>query len=277
MFFRSAFLCVLACIFSLSAYAENPQLLLAKVYKGDIELSQYWVSEKLDGVRGYWDGKQLRTRQGHTISAPQWFVEALPHVALDGELWIGRERFDEVSAIIRRHQATEQDWRKVKYMLFDLPGHPGTFNERMVALKRLVAKIDRQWVQMIPQRKLADEEALMALLDQVVEQGGEGLMLHKGESRYRSGRRADLLKLKPWQDAEATVVAHLPGKGKYEGKLGALLVEMPGGMRFRLGSGFTDQQRADPPPLGSQVTYKYTGLTLRGVPRFASFLRVYRP
>jgi DNA ligase-1 len=102
-------------------------------------------------------------------------------------------------------------------------------------------------------------------------------MLHRADSQYATGRSAALLKLTPWQDAEARVVAHLPGKGKYAGMLGALQVQMPDGRRFALGSGFTDAERRNPPLLGTQVTYRYRELTRHGIPRFARFLRVREP
>ncbi len=70
------------------------------------------------------------------------------------------------------------------------------------------------------------------------------------------------------------MVGHLPGKGKHAGRLGALLVEMPTGQRFRLGAGLSDADRANPPPIGSWVTYRFRGTHEGGLPRFASFVRV---
>jgi len=257
--------------------AEKTELQLAKVYEQGIDASQYWVSEKLDGVRGYWDGKRLVTRGGNPIAAPEWFTEVLPDYPLDGELWIGREQFEAVSAIVRRKQPDNSDWLAVRYMLFDLPGHAGTFTERVEAMEALVGRIGKSWVRMIPQYRLNTEAALLNELDRVVFAGGEGLMLHHQNALYQSGRTNALLKLKPWQDSEARVLEHLPGKGKYKGKLGALLVETAEGVQFRLGTGFSDAQRVDPPAVGEWVTYKFTGLTRYGKPRFASFLRVYQP
>lgn len=99
-------------------------------------------------------------------------------------------------------------------------------------------------------------------------------MLHRADAAWQTGRSDVLLKMKPQHDTEAVVVAHVPGKGKYEGMLGALVVETPEGRRFRLGTGFSDAQRKAPPPVGSTVTYRYRDVTANGVPRFASFLRV---
>ena len=138
-----------------------------------------------------------------------------------------------------------------------------------------MSALNHTWVQAVPQRKVAGDAELQALLREVVRGGGEGLMLHRGASLYRAGRGDDLLKLKTHDDAEARVIAHVPGKGKHAGRLGALMVETPEGRRFALGTGFTDAQRADPPPVGSWVTYRFRGLHEgSGLPRFASFLRV---
>jgi len=248
--------------------------MLARVYRGNVRLADYWVSEKYDGVRGYWDGQQLLTRGGRRVAVPAWFTAGWPRQPLDGELWAGRGRFDAAQSAIGRDSPDDAAWREMRYMVFDLPAHPGTFDDRIPALQRLLADLGLPWVQPVAQRKVADRAALQALLNKTVHGGGEGLMLHRGASLYRGERNDDLLKLKPYEDAEATVVAHLPGKGKHAGALGALVVQTPDGLAFSLGSGFSDAQRRDPPPIGSLVTYRYIGLNASGVPRFASFLRV---
>jgi len=265
---------LLPCLPARAADAFAPSLMLAKVYRGDVRLADYWVSEKYDGVRSYWDGQQLLTRFGKPIAAPPWFTAGWPGQALDGELWAGHGRFDAAQSAVARDTADDAAWRGMRYMVFDLPGHPGPFDERIAALNKLLTELGIAWVQAVEQRKVADRRALQALLKATVNAGGEGLMLHRGDSLYRAERSDDLLKLKPYEDADATVVAHLPGKGKYAGMLGALVVEKPGGLQFSLGSGFSDAQRRDPPPIGSQVTYRYVGLHASGVPRFATFLRV---
>ena len=233
------------------------------------------MSEKYDGVRAHWDGRQLRTRGGEQINAPAGFTAGWPALPMDGELWAGRGRFEHAQSAAAREQPDDAQWRALRYMVFDLPAHPGSFDERLAALRATVSALNHTWVQAVPQRKVAGDAELQALLREVVRGGGEGLMLHRGASLYRAGRGDDLLKLKTHDDAEARVIAHVPGKGKHAGRLGALMVETPEGRRFALGTGFTDAQRADPPPVGSWVTYRFRGLHEgSGLPRFASFLRV---
>ncbi|PIF91291.1 DNA ligase-1 [Acidovorax sp. 62] len=254
--------------------ADAPALLLANVYRPGMPLADYWVSEKYDGVRGYWDGHTLRTRGGETVAAPAWFTAGWPATPMDGELWAGRGRFGHAQSTTRQQQPDDAAWRQMRFMVFDLPAHGGVFDERLGALKTLVASIQQNWVQAVPQQRVATDAALQALLQRTVRAGGEGLMLHKGSSLYRSGRSDDLIKFKTHEDTEALVVGHLPGKGKHAGRLGALLVEMPTGQRFKLGAGLTDADRADPPPVGSWVTYRFRGTHEGGLPRFASFVRV---
>ncbi len=251
-----------------------PQLMLATVYEAGIDVSEYWISEKLDGVRGYWDGEILLTRGGHPVNPPGWFTADWPTVPMDGELWIGRGRFAETSGIVRTVEPDDDDWEKVRFMVFDLPAHPGPFEERVLRMRTLLDETGIPWLQPVAQFRVDDAAELDARFDAIVAAGGEGLMLHHREAHHRIGRSEDLLKYKPYDDAEARVVGHTAGEGKYEGMLGALIVERPDGLRFRLGTGFTDAQRANPPPIGSWVTYRYNGLTSNGVPRFARFLRV---
>ena len=254
--------------------AQAPPLLLADVYRDDVDLDRYWVSEKLDGVRAYWDGERLVSRSGNRFAAPPWFVEHFPRVPLDGELWMGRGAFERLSGAVRRQTPDGGQWREIRFMVFDLPSSPATFDRRLQRLRKMFETIESPYVALVGQFRVADRGELMDALNRVVEGGGEGLMLHKDSSLYAAGRTGDLLKLKVHEDAEAVVVGHLPGKGRLAGMLGALLVEMPDGRRFRLGTGFSDEERRTPPPLGATVTYRHHGKTRNGVPRFASFLRV---
>ena len=260
-----------------TATAGPPRLMLATRHRTGIEVDQYWVSEKLDGVRGHWDGHRLRSRSGHPIEPPAWFTAGWPVVPMDGELWIGRDRFEAISTIVRAPRADDRAWRQVRFMVFDLPADGRRFEARAMRIRTLLDGTGIAWLRPVPQFRVRSAEALEARLKSVVAAGGEGLMLHHRGARYQAGRSEALLKYKPHDDAEARVVGYSAGQGKYAGMLGALIVARPDGLRFRLGSGFSDAQRARPPPIGSQVTFRYNGLTANGVPRFARFLRTRHP
>ncbi|GGE56619.1 ATP-dependent DNA ligase [Halopseudomonas oceani] len=263
-------LVVLFCA-ALSASA-NSSLMLAEVYRGEVNVADYWVSEKLDGVRARWDGQHLYSRGGYRINAPGAFTRGWPQTVMDGELWLGRGRFDEVSALARRTQSDIGQWQSVRFMVFDLPEHGGVFSERVTDMAEL-ARLGLPTLQPVAQARVADVDELDWRLEAVVAAGGEGLMLHRADARYLPGRHDALLKYKPYDDAEARVVGYTAGQGKYLGQVGALIVENGEGKRFRLGSGLSDADRADPPALGSWVTYRYNGMTATGLPRFARYLR----
>ncbi|HVV68735.1 MAG TPA: DNA ligase [Gammaproteobacteria bacterium] len=260
---------------TLTAFCQQPPpLQLANIYSNHINPKNYWVSEKLDGVRAYWNGKNLISRQGHRINAPLWFVENFPQEPLDGELWIGHNQFERVSGIIRQQNPNDAEWKKIRFMVFDMPQNPHIFTQRLEMMKKLIAAIHSEYLQVIPQYKVESPQELMQQLHTVLKAGGEGLMLHRETSHYQAVRNNDLLKLKAFVDAEAVVIAHIPGKGKYKNMLGALLVENSDKVRFKIGSGFSDAQRKNPPQIGSIITYKYFGKTKNNIPRFAGFVRI---
>lgn len=261
------------------AIAENakqttPSFLLANVLSDNIDVTQYLVSEKYDGVRAMWDGKVLRFRSGNIVNVPAWFLAKLPQQKLDGELWLGRERFEELSGVVKKNMPVDDEWKQVRYMVFELPDEPGSFAERYAKILEVVKKANWSQLIAVEQSRIADRATLQRKFDAIVKQGAEGLMLHLADALYVTGRSDVLLKLKPNLDTEAKVIGHIPGKGKYTGMLGALEMETRQGKKFRLGTGFSDVVRANPPPVGAIVTYQYKGLTKNGLPRFASYLRV---
>ncbi len=256
------------------AQADAPAMLLAETYTAGIDVAQYWVSEKYDGVRAQWDGKTLRFRSGGIVPAPAWFTSNFPAKPLDGELWIDHNQFDALSGTVRKLEPVDAEWRQVRYLVFELPGAPGSFSERIQQMQALVSQAGVPWLQAVEQAREADRATLMKHLDAVVRAGGEGLMLHLADAPYLTGRSEVLLKLKPWLDAEAIVIGYTPGKGKYQGMTGALKMEMPDGKRFRIGSGLSDALRRQPPPIGTRITYRYQHLTKSGVPRHPRYLRI---
>lgn len=237
-------------------------------------LNDYYLSEKLDGVRAYWNGKHLSSRAGNEFSAPQWFLDSLPPTPLDGELWGGRQTFDEVSGIVRRSKS-HNAWREITFMVFELPKASGDFTARYQQMLRLHAQHGNKIWQVIEQqatpKTLTDLQAMLIKLDA---EGGEGFMLKSKTAAYQGGRSADLLKVKLKNDAEAQVIAHHKGKGRLTSLMGSITVQMPNGIRFKLGSGFSDVERKIPPAIGTTISYTYHGLTKNGKPRFPVFWRV---
>lgn len=258
-----------------AAEKEAPAMLLANVWNPGIDPTGWWISEKYDGQRGYWDGRKLWTRQGNAIRAPEWFLAELPaDIALDGELWMGRGQFEETISTVGS-QTPDTRWKKVRFMVFDAPKAEGTFEQRTQFVRATLPK-GNQFVVPVAQYRCEGTKHLLAERDRVVALGGEGLMLRQPESAYETRRSPTLLKVKPYDDAEATVIGHTPGKGKFASVLGSLRVRTAEDREFSVGTGFTDAQRASPPPVGTVITYRFRGLTKNGLPRFPSFLRVRR-
>lgn len=270
---------ILLSSFPYSSFSQIPQIQLANVYERNVgaQVDDFLVSEKLDGVHAYWNGKKLISRQGNIIKAPRWFTKDFPAMVMDGELWIDRGRFEEVSRIVRCQSCDSEDWREIKFMVFDLPQSPKIFEKRYEELQKLSEISESEYWQAVEQIQLSSESELTKKLDNIVSVGGEGLMLRKKTSTYQAERNNDLLKLKKFEDMEGVVISHIPGNGKYQGKMGAILVEITDEnnrkIRFKIGSGFSDKQRENPPEIGSIVTFKFYGKTNKGTPRFASFLR----
>lgn len=253
-----------------------PPILLAHTWEGE-DPAGWWMSEKLDGVRAWWTGKHFVTRLGNVYKAPEWFTRSLPSLTLDGELWAGRGRFQETISIVRKDIPSDVEWAKITYMVFDIPVGSDTFESRQETLKgihRHASSVHgRLTWNVLPQERCHGREHMEWMLEDVESKGGEGLMLRAFGSRYEEGRSNTLLKVKTFKDAEAVIVGHEPGRGKHKGRMGAVLVEM-NGVKFKIGSGFSDAEREAPPPVGSRVTFKYQELTSGGIPRFPTFVAV---
>lgn len=261
-------------LISATAGAREPAILLANVLGPEVDVTQYLVSEKYDGVRAIWDGKVLRFRSGRDVPAPAWFIAKLPPTPLDGELWLARRKFDELSGIVRKIEPLDDEWKLVNYMIFEMPDAPGSFERRYERIREVVAAANWSQLHAVGQTRVTGRAELKRRFDAIVKAGAEGLMLHLADAPYVTGRSDVLLKLKPLLDTEATVIRHIPGKGKHAGRLGALEVRTKDGIVFRLGTGFSNAARDNPPPVGSLVTYTYREITPSGKPRFASFLRI---
>jgi DNA ligase 1 len=251
----------------------TPPLLLAHKWETEIDITGWWLSEKLDGVRAYWDGKQFLSRLGNRFYPPPWFVENFPDHPLDGELWGGRKLFQRTVGIVKRQDQSPL-WKDLLYVVFDAPAHPGGFEDRIAHARQVIEERSLTYARIHEQALCNGLDHLREELSRVEGLGGEGLMARKPRSKYEAGRSSTLLKVKTFHDAEARVVGHAPGAGRHKGRLGALVVELADGTRFNVGTGFSDAEREEPPPIGSIVTFRYQELSDGGVPRFPSFVGV---
>lgn len=253
--------------------AQKPQLMHAYQWDGKTDVTGWWISEKLDGIRGIWTGKELVSRAGNPIRVPAWFTNNFPPFGLDGELWISRGRFADISGIVHRKDAGDA-WKQVSYYIFDVPHEQKAFEARLAMAEAWFNAHPSDVAKILKQIRCKGNDHLIRLLSEVEKKGGEGLMIRRPGSLYTNGRSTDILKVKTYHDAEAVVIEHIGGKGKYKGKMGSIRVELPNGIQFRIGTGFTDRQRENPPPVGSIITFKYKEINPSGIPRDASFLRV---
>lgn len=315
-------------------HASDTILLLTDYHKSPPpDLQGFLVSEKLDGVRGIWNGKTLKTRGGRILTPPACFIKDFPPFALDGELWIERGSFEEVASITSTlckdcacdtaHTQSKTNnlapwqqstWGKVRYYVFDVPDSGGqlgispessqpkhfrTLTQRLSVLESYLKQHPNTPILIIKQTPINSQKELFTLLDTLTKQGAEGLVLRKDAAPYERGRTSNALKLKRYDDAECKIIAHNPGKGKYRGMLGSITCEQEFApaqsqqnkasksttapqsvkkvLHFKIGSGFSDEQRQNPPPLGTIITYKHYGFTRNGIPRFAIFHRIYTP
>ena len=215
------------------------------------------MSEKLDGVRCYWDGSTMFTRNGNQIFAPKEWVKNLPSIALDGELWSGRDDFQSIVSIVRRQDPDVEKWKTIKFMIFDGPLLKGNFSKRLTILKEELAKNPNETVKLIEQTKCNDKKHLVELMDKICGGKGEGVMLKDPNSKYEGTRSYSLLKVKRFEDAEATVIGHHRGSGRCDTMCGAIQVREKDGTEFKIGSGFTDADRRKPPKKGSIVTFNF--------------------
>ena len=252
------------------ASADAPPLLLAHRWE-DQDPTGWWMSEKLDGVRAYWDGKRFISRLGNPFLAPDWFVEGLPDFPLDGELFGGRGRFQQTVSVARRADGG-QAWRSLNFVIFDAPGLESSFEDRIAHLEDHFGAKPWELAEVLAHRQCEGVDDLRSELARIEGLGGEGVMLRRPGSRYVAGRSTTLLKVKSFFDTEARVVGHQAGAGRHKGRLGALLVELANGTPFKVGTGLSDAQRESPPDIGEIVTVRYQELTQAGVPRFPTFV-----
>jgi len=250
-----------------------PKVLLANKYdKNKHQVGGWWVSEKLDGVRAWWDGEKFWSRLGNMFYAPEWFRDAMPKdQVLDGELFMGRRMFQETISVVRSQDESDR-WKDITFMVFDVPSQgKKPFEARIQVMKEVCH--NRPYTQFVEQRMITPEDDIAQMLKEIEELGGEGLMLRAPKSKYVGTRSNTLLKVKSFKDDEAKIIGYATeGKGRLKGMTGSLLVVNRDGKKFKVGSGLTDQLRETPPPIGAIITYKYQELTKAGKPRFPTYV-----
>ncbi|WP_320040252.1 DNA ligase [uncultured Desulfobacter sp.] len=253
--------------------AETPHLQKARSYTGNEDITGWVMSEKLDGIRGYWDGSRLLTRKGLPLHPPPWFIENFPTFELDGELWSKQGEFEFIQSVVLDANPGP-GWEKINYHIFEAPNQKGTFLQRLDRTKQWFALHPNAHVRVIPQTLVQDRFYLNRFVIDVESRGGEGVILKNPNMPYHTGRSEHVLKVKKARDMEGLVIGINKGKGKYEKAMGSLTLKLENGVIFKLGTGFSDMVRNNPPAVGTTVTFKYHGFSINGVPKFASFLRV---
>ena len=264
----------LSCLMSSTSYAQKPELFLLHAYRKSQDVTGWVMSEKLDGVRAYWDGQQLISRGGNVFNAPKSFLQDFPPFALDGELWTKRGDFENIVSIVRQHNPDER-WSKISYNVFEVPYQKGGLSERLSVLQAYLESSSNKLIsiKIVKQLKVKNKTHLNDFSQQIISQGGEGVVVRNPAERYQTGRLNSALKLKAHQDEDCEVTGYKSGRGKYQGMVGSLKCQLKNQTVINIGSGLSDKQRQYPPEIGSTVTFKYYGLTGKGLPRFPVFLR----
>lgn len=252
-------------------------MLLAKKYESAKHDPTGWfVSEKLDGYRAFWDPKKKMffSRNGLEFKVPPFFIKNAPKVPLDGEIWYGRQAWEKAGTI-RHDVPVKEEWEKLYFKVFDAPEHGGIYEERVEYLKTLFAGDKHKYFKLVETWVCKGHDDLMADLEKYTKDGAEGLMIRKPGSLYETKRSNTLLKVKSFDDEEAEVIAHTVGKGRLAGLVGALTVKNEKGT-FNVGSGLNDhlRQPENAPPIGSIITFKYWDVTKNGIPKFPVFMRM---
>ncbi len=241
-----------------------------KIYD-EQNISGWVMSEKLDGIRGYWDGNQLYTKKGKKINVPKWFISNFPPFALDGELYTKRDDFEYIQRTVL-DKVPSDGWEKITYNIFEVPDSKGDFLHRLTKAKEWFSLHPNKNIRIIEQISCKDEEELNVFLEQIVALKGEGVIVKDPMQTYHTGRSPHILKVKKFQDMEGMVVGY--NYDKITNKFKSLILKIENGIKFNLGGGFSDQQKKNPPKIGDNITFKYYGFTKYGKPKFASFLRV---
>lgn len=241
----------------------------------------YAISEKFDGVRGIWDGKEMFSKNGKKLVIPPCFAEKLAVLELkdgefvEGELWVDYGKFAEVSSLARRKNPTCAEFESVKYLIFNAQlNESSDFLANLSKIQSILESHKTPQIRTITQHKFSSSKELQDFFDAVVAKGGEGVILRDSHTAF---------KLKAQHDAECKIIDYTRGKGRLSGKVGAIVCEsladknagIKNGIIFRIGSGLSDEMRTNPPKIGTIITYKFSGVSKNSVPLHTRFWRVY--
>ena len=263
---------VLVSFLCLLSYAQAPNLFLLKTYKDDLNVTGWIMSEKLDGVRAFWDGQKLISRSGKIFTPPTSFIRGFPPFALDGELWSKRDDFEHIVSIVNT-QDSSQGWDELTYNVFELPEQEGGFFERLAVLEDYLSDHKADKLRVLKQTRIHDRGELKRYFDRLIGLGAEGVVVRDPHQKYYTGRRRSSVKYKSFFDDECRLLSITEGKGKFSGQMGVMECDYWGKL-IKIGSGFTNEQRMHPPKIGSVISFKYYGLTKLGNPKYPVFLRV---
>lgn len=244
-------------------------------------IESYAISEKFDGVRGIWDGKEMFSKNGKKLAIPPCFAEKLAILELkdgefvEGELWTDYGKFAEVSSLARRKNPTCTEFESVKYLIFNAQlNESSDFLANLSKIQSILESHKTPQIRTITQHKFSSSKELQNFFDAVVAKGGEGVILRDSHTAF---------KLKAQHDAECKIIDYTRGKGRLSGKVGAIVCEsladknagIKNGIIFRIGSGLSDEMRTNPPKIGTIITYKFSGVSKNSVPLHTRFWRVY--
>ncbi len=253
--------------FTLGLFALDVQK--PKVYKNQ-DINGWYMSEKLDGIRAYWNGKNLYTKNGNIIHTPKDFTKNFPNFELDGELWTKRDDFENIQSIVLDTKPSKK-WKTITYNIFEVPNAKGDFLSRLKKAKKWFSSYPNQYVKIIKQIECKNKKHLDKFLEHIISLKGEGVIIKNPTKAYHTGRSKDILKVKKFLDMEGLVVGY---NYKENNKFKSLKIKLKNGVVFNLGGGFSTEEKKNPPKIGDIVTFKYYGFTKKAKPKFASFLRV---
>ena len=265
----------------------------------------WYISEKYDGYRARWMKQDniFLSRNEKPFNAPDWFKQSIPDEDFDGELWVGRDNFEKMG-VVRKKIPIDEEWKAIKYIVYDLPNLKVPFKERIKSLKKIVEDNNKQWDEykltldesyhhlkspliFAKQTIIKNKDHLEMIYQEIIKEGGEGIMLKHPDSTYENKRSNMMLKYKPVFDEEAIIIDYKLGKGKYEGLLGAFickplinmntyhLIDSNENHEFTI-SGMDDEIRNEfdtSHPIGTIISYEHSGKTTTGKPRFGRYVR----